>query len=159
MTRRGQLGGVSRQRAAVLNSQFRPEPALGPRGRSEPGGEVSLLTWCGRTHPPLTSGSPCILGASLQSHRDSRALFSSSVVSLCDPMDRSTPGFTIPQSLLKLMPTESVMPSNHLTLCRPLLLLPRVFPSINVFSSELALGIRGQRTGASASVLLMSIQG
>ena len=38
--------------------------------------------------------------------------------------------FTIPQSLLKLMSIESVMPSNHLILCRPLLLLPSIFPSI-----------------------------
>ena len=46
------------------------------------------------------------------------------------------------QSLLKLMPTESVMPSNHLTLCRPLLFLPSIFPSIRVFSNESALHIR-----------------
>ena len=45
------------------------------------------------------------------------------------------------QSLLKLMPTESVMPSNHLIRCRPLL-LPSIFPSIRVFSSESALCIR-----------------
>ena len=45
------------------------------------------------------------------------------------------------QSLLKLMPTESVMPSNHLILCCPLLLLPSIFPSIRVFSNESALCI------------------
>ena len=45
-------------------------------------------------------------------------------------------------SLLKLMSTESVMPSSHLILCRPLLLLPSIFPSIRVFSSESALHIR-----------------
>ena len=45
-------------------------------------------------------------------------------------------------SLLKLMSIESVMPSNHLILSRPLLLLPSVFPSIRVFSSESALSIR-----------------
>ena len=50
--------------------------------------------------------------------------------------------FTISQSLLKLMSIESVMPSNHLIICRPLLLLPSAFPSIRVFSSELALHIR-----------------
>ena len=49
--------------------------------------------------------------------------------------------FTISQSLFKLMSIESVMPSNHLILCRPLLLLPSVFPTMNVFS-ELALCIR-----------------
>ena len=46
------------------------------------------------------------------------------------------------QSLLKLMSIESVMPSNHLILCYPLLLLPSIFPSISVFSNESALRIR-----------------
>ena len=46
------------------------------------------------------------------------------------------------QSLLKLMSIESVMPSNHLILCRPLLLLPALFPSIRVFSNESVLHIR-----------------
>ena len=50
--------------------------------------------------------------------------------------------FTIYQSLLKLMAIESVMPSNHLILCHPLLHLPSVLPSIRVFSNELALHIR-----------------
>ena len=47
--------------------------------------------------------------------------------------------------LLKLMSIESVMPSNHLILCRPLLLLPSIFPSIRVFSNESALCIRCQK--------------
>ena len=46
------------------------------------------------------------------------------------------------QSLLKLMSIESVMPSNHLILCHPLLLPPSIFPSIRVFSSESVLCIR-----------------
>ena len=46
------------------------------------------------------------------------------------------------QSLLKLMPIESVMPSNHLILCRPLIFLPSIFPSIRIFSSESVLPIR-----------------
>ena len=46
------------------------------------------------------------------------------------------------QSLPKLMSIESVMPSNHLILCHPLLLLPSIFPSIRVFSNELVLRIR-----------------
>ena len=50
--------------------------------------------------------------------------------------------FTISKSLLKLMSTESVMPSSHLILCHPLLFLPSVFPRIRVFSNELALRIR-----------------
>jgi hypothetical protein len=50
--------------------------------------------------------------------------------------------FTVSLSLLKLLCTESVMPSNHLILCHLLLLLPSVFPRIRVFSNELALHIR-----------------
>ena len=50
--------------------------------------------------------------------------------------------FTISRSLLKLMSIELVMPFKHLIPCHPLLLLPSVFPSIRVFSSELALRIR-----------------
>ena len=50
--------------------------------------------------------------------------------------------FTISQSLLKFMFIESVMPSNHLILCRPLLLLLSIFPSIRVFSNESVLYIR-----------------
>ena len=60
-------------------------------------------------------------------------------------MDCSTPGFLVHhqlQSLLKLMSIESVMPSNHLILSCPLLLLSSVFPSIRVFSNELVLCIR-----------------
>ena len=62
---------------------------------------------------------------------------------LCDPMDCSTPDFPVlncSQILLKFMSFELVMPSNHLILCHPLL-LPSLFPSIRVFSSELALYI------------------
>ena len=50
--------------------------------------------------------------------------------------------FTISQSLFRLMSIESVMPSNLLILCRPLILLPSIFPSIRVFSNESALCIR-----------------
>ena len=50
--------------------------------------------------------------------------------------------FTVSQSLLKFMSIDSVMPSNHLILCCPLLLLPLIFPSIRVFYNELALLIR-----------------
>ena len=59
-------------------------------------------------------------------------------------MDRSTPGFLVHHqllSLLKLMSIESVMPSNHLILCHPLLLLPSIFPNIRVFSNESVLRI------------------
>ena len=49
---------------------------------------------------------------------------------------------TISLSFLKLMPTESVIPSNHLILCHPFFLLPSIFPSIRVFSNESVLRIR-----------------
>ena len=70
---------------------------------------------------------------------------SQSCLTLCEPMDCSTPGFLsfgISQSLLKLMSIELAMPSNHLILCCPLLFLLSVFLSLRVFSSESALLIR-----------------
>ena len=69
--------------------------------------------------------------------------------------------FTISWSFLKLMCTESVMPSNHLILCWPLFLLPLISASIRIVSSEWALCIRWPNIGtsASASVLPVNIQG
>ena len=64
---------------------------------------------------------------------------------LCHPMNRSTPGLPVHHQLpefTQLMSIESVMPSNHLILCCPLLLLPSIFPSIRVFSNVSALCIR-----------------
>ena len=58
---------------------------------------------------------------------------------LCDPMNCSTPGLPVHHQLLEFTQTqsiESVMPSSHLILCRPLLLLPPIPPSIRVFSNE-----------------------
>ena len=84
-------------------------------------------------------------------------------LTLCDPMDCSMPGFPVLHSLpelLKLRSIESVMPSNHLILCCPLLLLPSIFPSIRVFSSESVLPISWPKywSLASASVLPRNIQ-
>ena len=71
-----------------------------------------------------------------------------SCLTLCDPMDCSTPGFPalhyLPR-LAQLMSIELVMPSNHFILCHHLLLLPSVSPSIRVFSSESTLHIRWQK--------------
>ena len=63
---------------------------------------------------------------------------------LCDPMNHSTPGLPITNSWssLKLTSIESVMPSSHLILCHPLLLLSLIPPSIRVFSSESTLRMR-----------------
>ena len=55
------------------------------------------------------------------------------------------------------MSIESVMLSNHLILCRSLLFLPSIFPSIRVFSNESALRLRGQSIEASASVLVLPV--
>ena len=68
-----------------------------------------------------------------------------SCLTLCNPMNHSTPGFPVHhqlQSPPKLMSIKSVMPFNHLILCWPLLLLPSIFPSIRVFSNESALRMR-----------------
>ena len=68
-----------------------------------------------------------------------------SCLTLCHPTNRSTPGLPVHHQLPelpKLMSIESVMPSNHLILCCPLLLLPSIFPSISIFSNESALRIR-----------------
>ena len=89
--------------------------------------------------------------------------FSRSVVS-----DSATPWTTAHQaslsiinsrSLPKLMSIESVIPSNHLILCHPLLLLPSIFPNIRVFPSEKDhIGGQGIGASASASVLPINIQ-
>ena len=78
-------------------------------------------------------GSTCILGS-----------VAKSCSTLCDPMTaahQASLPFTISPSLFKLMSTESLMPSNHLILCHPLLLLPSIFLSIRVFSNESVLRI------------------
>ena len=67
-----------------------------------------------------------------------------SAPTLCDPMGaahQASLSITNSQSLLKLMSIESTMPSNHSILCRPLLLLPSIFPSTRVFSNESVLHI------------------
>ena len=92
-------------------------------------------------------------------------LFSCSVMfNSLGPMDWSTPGFPVLHhvpELLKFLSIELAMPSNHLILCRPLLLLPPIFPSIRVFSNESALQIRWPNYWSfnSASVLPMNSQG
>ena len=66
-------------------------------------------------------------------------------MSLCDPMNHNTPGLPVHHQVLdftQTMSIESVMPSSHLILCHPLLLLPPTPPSISVFSNESALRIR-----------------
>ena len=66
--------------------------------------------------------------------------------------------YTIPRSLPKFMSIELVLPSNHLIICHPLILLSSIFLSIRVFSNESALPIRCQSIGALASIFPMNIQ-
>ena len=103
-----------------------------------------------RTAMSLT---PCRLSDSLflppfSSSRDLYDIFSSvqfssvtqSCLTLCNPMNHSTPGLTVHHQCLRSI--ESVMPSNHLILFCPLLLPPSIFPSIRVFSNESTLHMR-----------------
>ena len=88
-------------------------------------------------HFPFLSSLPLIFISSVQ--------FSCSFVSFVTPWTaarQASLSITNSQSLLKLTPIESVMPSNHLILCHPHLLLPSIFPSIRVFSNESVLRIR-----------------
>jgi len=89
---------------------------------------------------PVSSWSPV-----LQRHSASGALRVCLQINKLHPMDRSTPSFRALHHLLELAQNHvhwTVMPSNRLILCRPLLLLPSIFSSIRVFSNELALCIR-----------------
>ena len=73
------------------------------------------------------------------------SLVAQSCLTLCDPMNRSTPGLPVHHQPLEFTETqsiESVMPSNHHIFCHPVLLLPSIFPSIRVFSNVSALHIR-----------------
>ena len=83
------------------------------------------------------------LYVSVTSHQFSSV--AQSCLTLCDPMNRSTPGLPLHHQLPdspKPMSIKLVIPSNHLILCRHLLLLPSIFPSIRVFSNESDLRIR-----------------
>ena len=85
--------------------------------------------------------------------------FTQSCPTLCNPMPGySTPGLSVYHqswSLLKLMSVASVMPSNHLILCRPLLLPLSIIPSIRVFQMSLFLSSGGQSIGVSASASVL----
>ena len=89
--------------------------------------------------------------------------FSHLCLTLCDLWTaacQASLAITNSRSLLELTSIQLVMPSNHLILCHPLLLLPSIFPSIRVFSNVLVLCIRWPKywSFSSASVLLMNIQ-
>ena len=115
-------------------------------GRSGPRGSRGV--WEGTRISPQSLDAPWELGALIAGVGMGLVVQFSSVTqscpTLCDPMDCSTPGLPVDHQLpefTQLMSIESVMPSNHLILCHPLL-LPSIFPSIKVFSNESALHIR-----------------
>ena len=111
-------------RASLIHWLLGPlgNPAL--TGTSET--KILILRWEARWPPRFT----CSVARS--------CLFATPWTAAC----QASLSFTISQSLLKFVSIESVMPSNHLILCHPLLLLPSIFPKIRVFSNESALHIR-----------------
>ena len=121
-----------------------------PRGREGSGAlkkEIGAWSSQGGEKDKHFSLSPELMTAQ-QNNSSFWVQFSSiaqSCPTLCDPMDCSTPGLPVHHQLpelLQLMSIESVTPSTHLILCCPFLLPPSIFPSIRVFSNELALRIR-----------------
>ena len=78
---------------------------------------------------------------------------------LCDPLDCNTPGSPVPHyiQVFAQIHIHSVLLSNHLILCHPLLLLPSIFPSIRVFSMSRLFVSGGQSIGASASVSILPV--
>ena len=124
--------------------------------------------------------SPCLWNSYIESHTSERQILETTwkpqgklslfcccpvaqpCLTLCDPTDGSTPGFPdlpISWSPPKPMSTESVMPSNHLVLCHPHLLLPSIFPNIRVFSDELALCIRWPKYRSFTFSIVLPVNG
>ena len=102
----------------------------GEEGATEKSGEIS-----DDRNSPLTTPSQLVVVVQSLSHI---RIFATPWTAAC----QASLSFTISQSWLKLVSIESVMPSNNLILCGPLLLLSSVFPSVRVFSNESALHIR-----------------
>ena len=109
--------------------QVQPKPKVGGREQSSPLDNKSNFTW---QRAQVQEGIRNVWKCLLLSHVWLFAIPQTAA-------HQASLSFTISQSLLKLMSIESVMPSSHLILCCPLLLLPIIFPSIKVFSNELAL--------------------
>ena len=117
-------------------------PCPSPGGLPDPGIEPKTLMHWQAGSLPLVPPGKCTLSSSVQS---SSVQLLSHVRLFATPWTaarRASLYIINSRSLLKLMSTESVMPSNHLIFCHPLLLLPSIFPSIRVFSNESALRIR-----------------
>ena len=123
--------GLDKSQPTGLGGWSQPAPALSQH--APPSGELSVF----QHH----SSKPVIKGTSVHF---SRSVVSDSVTPWAVARQASL-SITNSQSLLKLMSIESVMPSNHLILCHPFLLLPSIFPSIRVFPNESVLPIRWPR--------------
>ena len=123
----------------MVTSWGRSGPALRVWKERQPGPQ-GKQGWSGRPLCPALPVPPGGLAGAAQCRAVAQPC-----PALCDPMDGSTPGFPVLHyawSLLKFMSIVPAMTFNHLILCRPLLLLPSLFPSIGVFSNESALHIR-----------------
>ena len=140
--------GLNPHLLRLLHWQADSLPLMPPGQPSERKFQISARTLINYGTLEATSPPWPLVFLYLSRINDKDPQFSSvaqSCPTLCDPMDCSTPGLPVHHQLLyllKLMSTESVMPSNHLTLCHPLLFLSSIFPIIRVFSNESALHIR-----------------
>ena len=119
------------------------EGSLGPGGWSSP--EDPVPGGRGLRAGVLNRGTGVLCRLWVRGTGEPAVVESLLCLTLCSPMNCCTPGFPV-RSLLKLMSIKSVMPSNHLILCGPLLLLPSILPSIRVFSCVSAQVI-GERNG------------
>jgi len=110
------------------------------------GHKVSNMTgWLNKNNNNLTVGQKFRHGLSKSSISETCCSVAKLCPTVCDPKDYCMPSFPVLHHLLefaKTMSIESLMPSNHLILCRPLFPLPSIFPSIEVFSNESALHFR-----------------
>ena len=106
--------------------------------------EKKKLQWDGRRDTIMIKSNSLPAGSSVQFNR-SAVWPHKELLTICDPMNHSRPGLPVHHhswSLRKLMSIQSVMPSSHLILCHPLLLLPPIPPSIRVFPNESPLPMR-----------------
>ena len=127
-------------RDPLKRDEFNENPCWTVRGREQFGETESLIKWHwgekkGRNSLRILSNQ---LDASSVQSLSRVQLFATPWTAAC----QASLSITNSRSLLKLMSITSVMPSNHLILCHPLLLLPSIFPSIRVFSNDSVLHIR-----------------
>ena len=142
---RGLLQGIGSQGVSAALSRSLPPDAIRPllhpsRWPLTTGLSTQLPTFQSSTGASAGTPGPCSLTHTIHALLLFAVAQSLSCVQLFvtpwTAAHQASPSSTISQSLLKLMSIESLMPSNHLVLCHPLLLLPLIFPSIRVFSNK-----------------------